>query len=184
MLAILSALGGALAVVGAAAWWLLRGRAIANARAIAIVAGAMWLTSMSVVAWLLEGEPQTEEMLGRSPLVQSLDSLAWPDPARSPAVQPQVPATAQSSAMQAASVESLVAGLESRLAAQPNDAEGWALLAQSYSYTANAEAVERAVQRAVALGVDEQSLRQRVGHAQRSAPGFDRVDRPAGERRP
>jgi cytochrome c-type biogenesis protein CcmH len=71
--------------------------------------------------------------------------------------------------VQAGSVESLVAGLEARLAAQPNDANGWALLAQSYAYTANEEAGERAIRRAVELGVDEQPLRERVALAKRSA---------------
>jgi hypothetical protein len=50
------------------------------------------------------------------------------------------------------------------------------LLAQSYAYTANEEAVERAVGRAVELGVDEASLRERVQGAKRSAHPADWVE--------
>jgi cytochrome c-type biogenesis protein CcmH len=85
--------------------------------------------------------------------------------------------------VQAATVESLVGGLEARLAAQPNDAEGWALLAQSYAFTSNEEAVERAVRRAVALGFDEPALRERVASVERRAPATDWVDRAIGTRR-
>jgi hypothetical protein len=80
-------------------------------------------------------------------------------------------------------VESLVGGLEARLAAQPDDAEGWALLAQSYAYTANEEAVEQALRRAVELGFDEPSLRERVESAKRSAHPVDWVQRAIGTRR-
>jgi cytochrome c-type biogenesis protein CcmH len=73
-------------------------------------------------------------------------------------------------------VESLVAGLEARLAAEPDDAEGWTLLAQSYAYTSNEEAVERAVRRAVELGVDETMLRDRVASAKRRAQPVDWVE--------
>jgi cytochrome c-type biogenesis protein CcmH len=73
-------------------------------------------------------------------------------------------------------VQSLVAGLEARLAEQPDDAEGWVLLAQSYAYTSNEEAVERAVRRAVDLGVDEQMLRDRVASAKGQARPVDWVE--------
>ena len=67
----------------------------------------------------------------------------------------------------------MISGLEARLAAQPNDANGWALLAQSYAYTADEAALERAVKRAVELGVDEQSLRERIAGAKPNAhPGL------------
>jgi hypothetical protein len=46
------------------------------------------------------------------------------------------------------------------------------LLAQSYAYTSNQEATERAVRRAIELGVNEQMLRDRVANARRRAqPG-------------
>jgi cytochrome c-type biogenesis protein CcmH len=78
-----------------------------------------------------------------------------------------------------------VSGLEARLAKQPNDAEGWALLAQSYAYTSNEEAVDRAVARAVALGAEESQLRERVANAKRSAHPGDWVEQAieAGGRR-
>jgi cytochrome c-type biogenesis protein CcmH/NrfG len=61
------------------------------------------------------------------------------------------------------------------LVAQPRDARGWALLAQSYAFVANPAGAESAVQRAVALGVDEQTLRDQVRRAERSSPPQDWV---------
>jgi cytochrome c-type biogenesis protein CcmH len=69
--------------------------------------------------------------------------------------------------MQIAPVSSLVGGLEQRLAAQPNDADGWALLAQSYAFMGDAAAANGAIKKAVALGIDEQGLRARVDSAMR-----------------
>jgi hypothetical protein len=180
MLVTLGVLGVALAGVGAAAAWLLRSRDLSRGQSVATIAVATWLTAMAVVAW------RHDEPRARSELVQSLDSLAWPSEPRAVAPPMPPPASARSSAtgVQAPSVESLVGGLEARLAATPDDAEGWALLAQSYAYTANEEAVERAVRRAVELGFDEAALRERVDTAKRSARPVDWVERAIGARRP
>jgi hypothetical protein len=152
------------AAVALASWWWQRARPVSTGTAVAVLTAALWVAGVSA-AWLVH----ENDARGRSELVRSLDSLAWPTTA-----QPSQPAVRASNAtsaagMQAESVESLVGRLEARLAAQPNDANGWALLAQSYAYTANEEAGERAIRRAVELGVDEQSLRERVAGAKRSA---------------
>jgi cytochrome c-type biogenesis protein CcmH len=135
---------------------------------VGVIGLAAWLVGVGV-ALLLDRPPQ-----GRSELVRSLDSVAWPVAPESPlvarAAAPAVAATRSSG--QVASVESLIGGLEARLAANPNDPSGWALLAQSYAYTADDAALERAVKRAVELGVDEQSLREQIAGARRSVhPG-------------
>lgn len=58
----------------------------------------------------------------------------------------------KSSTMSAATVDSLVGGLRARLAAEPDDAGGWLLLARSYDHLGrNAEAID-AYERARALG--------------------------------
>jgi hypothetical protein len=67
-----------------------------------------------------------------------------------------------------ASVPSLIDGLKLRLEADPSDARGWALLAQSYAFVGQAELAEQAVSHAVELGLDEVDLRGRVASAQRS----------------
>lgn len=167
----------ALAIVGCAAWWLLAARKVSSAPSLGILIGVMWVTSMAVVWW------RHDESSGRSELAQSAASLAWPG-TRATTPAPRPAPTAAAPGVQAAPVESLVGGLEARLAERPDDAEGWALLAQSYAYTANEEAVERAVQRAVALGFDESSLRERVANAQRNAPPIDWVEHAIGARRP
>ena len=67
-----------------------------------------------------------------------------------------------------ATVPSLLTGLQQRLESDPNDARGWALLAQSYAFVGQTDLAEQALVRAVELGLDELDLRQRVESAQRS----------------
>ena len=172
MVATLGVLSVAMAVVGVGLWWALRLRRVSSTLSTAAICISLWITACAVVV-LRHDEPRSD-WGGRSDLVRSLESLAWPRTsaaAPTPAVLPAAPG------VQAAPVESLVGGLEARLAADPNDAEGWALLAQSYAFTSNEEAVERAVQSAVALGFDEAALRERVATAAHNAPAFDWVER-------
>lgn len=136
---------------------------------VGVVGLAVWLVGASVV-WLMErNEPSAE-----TAQAQSTASLAWPGTGPSPLVAEDPPPGA--AGVTAPPVESLVQGLEARLEVEPNDAEGWALLAQSYAFTSNEEAVERAVRRAVELGVDEAMLRERVASAKRRAPPVDWVE--------
>jgi hypothetical protein len=166
-------LAGAFGAIGLVAWWLSRARAMPSAASLSAVAAAMWIAAMIVFSW------RHEDPRGGSDVVPSPDVLAWSGQAQSSL---PVPPAASPTGVQAASVDSLVGGLEARLAAQPNDAAGWALLAQSYAYTANEEAVERAIRRAAELGADEQQLRERVASAKRSAPHVDWVERAIGQR--
>jgi hypothetical protein len=163
----------AVAAVCGVAWWLLQARRLPLGNFVGVIGLAVWLAGVGV-ALLVDRAPQ-----GRSELVRSLDSVAWPVAPQSPLVVPAAarPAAAAAGAGgQIASVESMIRGLEARLAAQPNDANGWALLAQSYAYTADDAALERAVKRAVELGVDEQSLRERIAGAKPSVhPGVQAV---------
>lgn len=159
----------AVALVGTFTWWLLRARRMPLGNFIGVIALGVWLVGV-VVALVLDRGPA-----GRSEIVRSMDSLAWPVAPQSPLVQrnvPPAPTASSADGSRVAPVESLIGGLEARLAAKPDDANGWALLAQSYAYAADDAGVERAIARAVALGVDEQSLRERVNDARRSAhPG-------------
>lgn len=175
-----SVLAALYAAVAVASWWWLRTRPVSIGTAVAAIAAALWVVGMTV-AWFVEEDGQQSR--GRSELVRSLDSLAWPTAAESAPAPVRAPATSSGADVQAGSVESLVGRLEARLAAQPNDANGWALLAQSYAYTANEEAGERAIRRAVDLGVDEQSLRERVALAKRSAHAGDSVGASLGTAR-
>jgi cytochrome c-type biogenesis protein CcmH/NrfG len=181
MLATQSILSVAFIAVGFTAWWLLRMRSLSSGRSAIVVGVAMWATASAVVWWRSPSAPASSvEFRGRSQLVQSLDSLAWPETTRTPSAAVR----AEAPGLQAAPVESLVDGLEARLATQPNDANGWALLAQSYAYTSNDEGAERAVQRAVALGFDERALRERVASAERSQVSGDWFDRVMPTKRP
>jgi hypothetical protein len=158
-------LGAAVAAVCALAWWLLRARRMPLGNFVGVIGLAVWLAGVGV-ALLVDRAPQ-----GRSELVRSLDSVAWPVATQSPLVAPAATRPARAvpgDGGPVASVESMIGGLEARLAAQPNDPNGWALLAQSYAYTADDAALERAVKRAVELGVDEASLRERIAGAKGS----------------
>jgi len=89
---------------------------------------------------------------------------------------PAVSTSGTGAAVQAAPVESLIGGLEARLAAAPDDSAGWALLAQSYAFVANRDGAETALQRAVGLGADEAALRERVQSAERRAAPVDWIE--------
>lgn len=154
----------AVAAVCVLAWWLLQARRMPLGNFVGVIGLAVWLAGIGV-ALLVDRAPQ-----GRSELVRSASSLAWPVATQSPlvsAASPSSPTTASSANGHVASVESMIGGLEARLAAQPNDANGWALLAQSYAFTDDNAALERAIKRAVELGVDETALRERVTGARR-----------------
>lgn len=80
-----------------------------------------------------------------------------------------VPVDAKSTSDRAASVQTLLAGLEERLRANPDDGKGWLLLAKSYDHLGrNADASE-AYARAVALGVTDDTLAVRLEGADQSA---------------
>ena len=68
------------------------------------------------------------------------------------------PATSQGSGNKAASVTSLVGGLEARLANDPNDAKGWLLLAKSHDHLGNRDAAWAAYTRARELGMGDDTL--------------------------
>lgn len=134
-----------------------------------------WLGALVLVLWVVgvgvKVHFDRQRDLRLSPAVAALASIAWPSADRPSAGSLRMPdsvATADgSSPMQAAPVSSLVGGLEQRLAAQPNDADGWALLAQSYAFMGDAAAADGAIKKAAALGMDEQGLRARVESAMR-----------------
>jgi hypothetical protein len=152
-------LAAAIAAVSFLGWWLLRAHRMPLGNFVGVMALAVWLAGVGI-AWVVDRGPA-----GQSQPVRPVDLVAWPASKPSPLVSADVRAPAPRAENGAiASVESLLG----RLAANPNDADGWALLAQSYAYTADDAALERAVKRAVELGVDEQGLRERVAGARRS----------------
>lgn len=132
-----------------------------------------WLGALVLVAWVvgvgLKVHFDRQRDARVSPVVAALPSIAWPSPDRSSAsartAESMAASNDGSAPMQAAPISSLVGGLEQRLAAQPNDMDGWALLAQSYAFMGDAAAANGAVKKAVALGMDEQALRARVDGA-------------------
>jgi cytochrome c-type biogenesis protein CcmH/NrfG len=134
-----------------------------------------WLGALALVAWVVGVGVKVHFDRNADPraaAVAALPNIAWPSspPAERESAVP-TPGTAAAgegtAPTQVAPVSSLVGGLEQRLAAQPNDVQGWALLAQSYAFMGDATAAEAAIKKAVALGMDEQALRARVDSAMR-----------------
>ena len=161
----------ALAAAGAfAAWWWLQKRRMTLANSIGLVALGLWAAAVAGKLYFDHAEASAR-------VARSGESIAWPVKEPLPTLPPAASETG--TAVHAASVDSLVGGLEKRLAAEPDDSAGWALLAQSYAFVGNREGAETALQRAVALGVDEATLRERVQSAQRvqsPAPPVDWVE--------
>ena len=62
-------------------------------------------------------------------------------------------------------VEDMIAGLEARLLASPNDLKGWSLLAQAYAHVGRMGDARNAIDRAVALGAHRERLETRVHRA-------------------
>ena len=93
--------------------------------------------------------------------IAGLESIAWPRESTTRAPVAAAPTNV-------APVGDLITGLEARLEQNPSDVKGWALLAQSYAFIADADGTEIALEKAVALGFDEADLRQRIELASRS----------------
>jgi cytochrome c-type biogenesis protein CcmH/NrfG len=130
-----------------------------------------WLGSAALVAWVVgvgvkvhfDRAPQASSLA-----VRAVPSIAWPvedSPGTGAATTPE---TSSQAGKQVGSVPSLIGGLERRLAEQPNDAAGWALLAQSYAFLGDTAAADAALRKAADLGMDEATLRARVDGATRN----------------
>jgi len=129
------------------------------------------ISSRSVVIWsiavaaplaLAFAVPVLHKPSPAGPLNSADSAIAWPTQSRQGASS-QTPTSANGSA--AASVDQLIGGLEQRLQSNPADPKGWALLAQSYAFLGDLERAQSALAQAVALGLDEGDLRQRVSSA-------------------
>ena len=137
-------------------WWALARRrlSIGNWAGCAVV--LVWLTGSGVKVYL----DRSAEPVGVDRLLSVSASADW-------RMQGTAVPTSSTPNRAIDSVGDLIGGLEARLADQPDDAKGWALLAQSYSFVGDDPGTERAIARAVALGFEEQDLRNRVAHARR-----------------
>ena len=64
-----------------------------------------------------------------------------------------------------APVADMVGGLEARLREQPDDRQGWRLLARSYAYHGDMPRAASAAERAIALGADTDDMRAIIAAA-------------------
>lgn len=146
------------------AFWQGLNRRTRNLIGIAVLVA--WTAGVGAKVYMDKSAPQPGSVVAAA---TGLAPSAWEDKPRGAA-----PRTAQTQAsasgVEAPPISDLVTGLEARLAAAPDDANGWALLAQTYAFLGNSAGVERAIEHAVALGVDESALRARVQSATRDTP--------------
>jgi cytochrome c-type biogenesis protein CcmH/NrfG len=157
----LAALIATAAVMAAIVWWL------ASREKIQV---RDWLVAGVLIVWAAGVGAKIYMDRSAHDSVAADPSFRLPEWSAAAVAEPRAAPTeaADESAVAAAPVASLIGGLESRLAAEPADEKGWVLLAQSYAFVGDADATERALQRAVALGADEQMLRERVNAARRA----------------
>lgn len=148
---------GLLAVaLGTFSWWALIKRRMHVGNWIGCAAVFVWLAGSGIKIH----HDRTSRIDSVDELLQSGATLSWGAGSAAPPPASRASATP-------GTVGSLVGGLEAKLAANPDDVSGWALLAQSYAFIGDTEGTERAIAHAVALGFDEQDLRGRVDHARR-----------------
>lgn len=83
---------------------------------------------------------------------------------RGPTTEQMEAAAAMSNEDRTAMIESMVAGLAARLEEEPDDVEGWTMLARSYGVLGDAEKSAEAYARAIALSPDDINLH--IGLAQ------------------
>jgi cytochrome c-type biogenesis protein CcmH/NrfG len=166
-----------IAALAGVSWWLLSRDAIKARDVITAVALAAWVAVVGTKVYL----DRAPDELGNSASVATAFRLPeWAAVSSTEPTAPPAVDSVESRAVTAAPVANLIGGLEARLASNPNDTKGWALLAQAYAFVGDTAAAERAFQRAVALGVDEQTLRERVQAAQRSPQTQSWIDRTIG----
>jgi hypothetical protein len=140
-------------------WWALSRKRMRVGNWLGCAAVFLWVAGSGVKLYL----DHTSDVDDIDQLLRSSASLDW-------RASDRASATTGNALSPIGTVDSLVGGLEAKLTANPNDAKGWALLAQSYSFIGDTEGAETAIARAVELGFEEQGLRDRVEHAKRDAP--------------
>jgi hypothetical protein len=164
----------AIAATAAIAAWLLT-RDTIKPRDVAI-AGVLtvWVAGVGIKIW----SDRATEAEDAALVAETFRLPEWATPPPADASSSALPE--ENRALTAAPVPDLIGGLETRLASEPNDAKGWALLAQSYAFVGDTAGAERAFARAIALGFDAQALRARMRSAERPAEAHSWIDRTIG----
>jgi cytochrome c-type biogenesis protein CcmH/NrfG len=165
------------AALAGVSWWLMSRDAIRARHVLIAVVLAAWVAAVETKVYIdhAPDEPQNSASIA--------SAFRLPEWAVSPSPEPTAPTVVDSAAeraVTAAPIADLIGGLEARLASHPDDAKGWALLAQSYAFVGDSVAAERALQRAVGLGADEQTLRERVQAARREPDAHSWIEQAIG----
>lgn len=155
LIALLSLLAAGFVTVS---WWLLSTKRLGAGSVAGSAIVFIWLTGAGTKIYLDRAAGSD----GVGQLLNAMESAGWSEPEPTPPIR-------EGAMNNVAPVASLIEGLEARLEAEPGDAKGWALLAQSYAFLGDTAGAEHAVARAVELGFEEADLRNRVDQAMRDA---------------
>ncbi len=124
----------------------------------AVLAGAA--PACAVALYFSLGNPgQNATELGRS-----LAAAAEQTPQRGPSAEDMAAAEALTDEQRASMIAGMVEGLAARLKDNPDDLQGWTMLARSYATLGEFDKSINAFENAIALSPDDLALR--VGHAQ------------------
>ena len=157
-------------------WWLFTRDTIKARDVIAAVVLVAWIAVVGTKVYL-DRIPAEAQDAG---IASTFRVPEWSQEASAPPT-PVVPsATAEAGTVTAAPIAELIGGLEARLASEPADVKGWALLAQSYAFVGDTASAERALQRTVALGADELEVRARVQAARRGPDARGWIEQTVG----
>ena len=153
--------------------------------ALFVIAFVMSVTALSFVAMPLVSSQRLENRGSVSPVLLGvlavfglgialyavIGSPDLPSHASSSRSATATPTQGGSKQEKAASVSSLLAGLEKRLEENPQDGKGWLLLAQSYEVLGRLDSAKSAYAKAEALGVSNEELAVRLsGGAKNEVP--------------
>ena len=164
------------ATLAGISWWLLSREAIRPGHVIAALVLVAWVAVVGTKVYMDRVPVQAGVAAAASAF--RMPEWALESAAASDSATRATPA--ETRALTAAPIAELIGGLEARLATEPNDVKGWALLAQSYAFVGDTSGAERALQRAIELGADEQALRDRVQAARREPEAGSWIERTVG----
>lgn len=153
------------AAFGVLTWWALVKRRLSMGNWLGSTAVLLWLGASGLKVYF--DHTNTGDDIDRA--LRTAAGASWGSGRTVVSPPPSSRTASASEVASVGTVDSLIGGLEARLAEHPDDAKGWALLAQSYSFIGDTQRSERAVTRAVELGFEEADLRARVAHAKRDA---------------
>lgn len=120
----------------------------------------------ALALWILtacDAPPPSESVAESESMEADLEIVGtWAASQSDPQSDPQVNNDLHARSSSQPPVADMIAGLEQRLAANPDDIKGWSLLATSYAYVGQMSDARNAKLKAVELGADAEQLERQI----------------------